>query len=173
MLSTRSSPELDTLRMRRLVAHARRALPTPRRTPFAAAVLGSDSGKVIATRLNRVRALTDPTAHAEVVASRAACRGLGSISLAGHTLYTTCEPCPMCMAAALWARVDRVVYGATIDDAARHCAQIHTRSRDLVRKSDLQCAVDGPVLREACNAVFEDPRLQADFRQWRAAISTP
>ncbi|MFN0068512.1 MAG: nucleoside deaminase [Limisphaerales bacterium] len=172
MLNTQSAPELDSLRMRRLVAHARRALPTPRRTPFAAAVLSTGTGTVIATRLNRVRALTDPTAHAEVVALRAACRRLRSISLAGHTLYTTCEPCPMCMAAALWARVDRVVYGATIDDAARHCAQIYTYSTDLVRRSDLKCAVDGPVLREACLELFENRSLQADFRRWREASAT-
>ncbi|MDQ1104914.1 nucleoside deaminase [Nocardioides zeae] len=61
----------------------------------------------------------DPTAHAEVQAIRAACRELGTFTLAGCVLYSSCEPCPMCAAASLWARVDRVVYAADRDDAAR------------------------------------------------------
>jgi guanine deaminase len=61
----------------------------------------------------------DPTAHAEVVAIRAACAARGHFSLAGATLYTSCEPCPLCLAAALWARVDRVAYAADRHDAAR------------------------------------------------------
>ena len=61
----------------------------------------------------------DPTAHAEVQAIRAACKTLGTFSLAGATLYTSCEPCPLCVSAALWARVDRVVFAADRDDAAR------------------------------------------------------
>ena len=61
----------------------------------------------------------DPTAHAEVQAIRAACQAIGDFSLAGLTLYSSCEPCPMCVSAALWARLDRVVYAADRDDAAR------------------------------------------------------
>jgi guanine deaminase len=61
----------------------------------------------------------DPTAHAEVTAIRAACASIGDFSLAGCTLFTSCEPCPLCVSAALWARVDRVVYAADRHDAAR------------------------------------------------------
>jgi guanine deaminase len=66
-----------------------------------------------------VTANLDPTAHAEVVAIRAACQVVGSFSLTGATLYTSCEPCPLCLSAALWARVDRVVFAADRHDAAR------------------------------------------------------
>ena len=68
---------------------------------------------------NRVTADLDPTAHAEVVAIRAACQLIGDFSLAGTTLYSSCEPCPLCLSAALWARVDPVVFAADRDDAAR------------------------------------------------------
>jgi len=77
---------------------------------------------------NRVTATLDPTAHGEIVAMRAACHNLGTFVLAGATVYSSCEPCPMCLAAMLWARVDRVVFAADrnaaaaagFDDAAFH-----------------------------------------------------
>ncbi|MGV8970619.1 MAG: nucleoside deaminase [Microbacteriaceae bacterium] len=84
--------------------------------PFGAIVV--KDGVVIAEGINRVTANLDPTAHAEVVAIRAACQEIGEFSLAGATLYTSCEPCPMCLASSLWARLDRVVFAADRDDAA-------------------------------------------------------
>jgi guanine deaminase len=75
-------------------------------------------GELVAEGQNRVTANLDPTAHAEVTAIRAACQVIGDFSLAGTTLYTSCEPCPLCLSAALWARVDRVVFAADRDDAA-------------------------------------------------------
>lgn len=85
--------------------------------PFGAVIVRD--GAELATGQNRVTRDLDPTAHAEVVAIRAACAGVGDFSLAGATLYTSCEPCPLCLSAALWARLDRVVYAADRDDAAR------------------------------------------------------
>ena len=85
--------------------------------PFGALIVRD--GELIAEGQNRVTANLDPTAHAEVVAIRAACQLIGDFSLAGATLYTSCEPCPLCLSAALWARVDRVVHAADRDDAAR------------------------------------------------------
>lgn len=85
--------------------------------PFGALIVRD--GAVLAEGQNRVTASLDPTAHAEVVAIRAACQEIGDFSLAGATLYTSCEPCPLCLSAALWARVDRVVYAADRHDAAR------------------------------------------------------
>jgi guanine deaminase len=76
-------------------------------------------GETLSTGVNRVTRDNDPTAHAEVVAIREACRILGSFSLDGCELFTSCEPCPLCLASALWARIDRVVYAADRDDAAR------------------------------------------------------
>ncbi|MBC7589666.1 MAG: nucleoside deaminase [Salinibacterium sp.] len=85
--------------------------------PFGALIVRD--GKLVAEGQNRVTANLDPTAHAEVIAIRAACQVVGDFSLAGATLYTSCEPCPLCLSAALWARVDRVVFAADRDDAAR------------------------------------------------------
>jgi tRNA(Arg) A34 adenosine deaminase TadA len=85
--------------------------------PFAALVVRD--GKVIASGCNQVTSRNDPTAHAEIVAIRAACAAMQSFSLAGCELYTTCEPCPMCLAAAYWARVQKIVYACDRADAAR------------------------------------------------------
>ncbi len=86
--------------------------------PFGAVVVGP-SGVEVAAGQNRVTRDLDPTAHAEVQAIRAACRAAGSFALDGMTLYTSCEPCPLCLAASLWARLDRVVFSADRHDASR------------------------------------------------------
>lgn len=83
--------------------------------PFAAVVVRD--GRIIAEGANCVTSTNDPTAHAEVVAIRAACKALGSFQLTGCEMYTTCEPCPMCLGAIYWARPDRVYYAATAQDA--------------------------------------------------------
>jgi len=85
--------------------------------PFGALVVRD--GELVAEGVNRVTPLLDPTAHAEVQAIRAACQELGDFSLAGCVLYSSCEPCPMCLASSLWARLDRIVYAADRHDAAR------------------------------------------------------
>jgi guanine deaminase len=85
--------------------------------PFGALVVAD--GEVIGRGVNRVTRDNDPTAHAEVVAIRAACQVVGDFSLPEAVLYSSCEPCPLCLAAALWARVNRVVYAADRYDAAR------------------------------------------------------
>ncbi len=86
-------------------------------SPFGCAIAMGDA--VIAIAHNTVLATLDVTAHAEVNALRVACQRQGDIHLPGAIVATTCEPCPMCTAALHWARVDRVYYGATIDDAKR------------------------------------------------------
>ena len=84
--------------------------------PFGAMIVTADGTTF--DGVNRVTADNDPTAHAEVTAIRTACRELGTFDLSGAVLYTSCEPCPMCLASALWARVERVVYAADRHDAA-------------------------------------------------------
>lgn len=84
--------------------------------PFGAVVVKDNS--IIAEGYNQVTSMNDPTAHAEVVAIRKACKVLNTFQLEGCTIYTSCEPCPMCLGAIYWARPDRVVYGATKEDAA-------------------------------------------------------
>lgn len=85
--------------------------------PFAALIVRN--GEIVGEAANTVTATNDPTAHGEVNAIRAACRTLGTFTLAGCELYTSCEPCPMCLAASYWARLDAVFYGASAADAAR------------------------------------------------------
>lgn len=84
--------------------------------PFGAVVV--KDGRIAGEGVNQVTTAIDPTAHAEVVAIRAACRALGTFDLKGSVIYTSCEPCPMCLAAILWARIDRMVYACDRDDAA-------------------------------------------------------
>lgn len=84
-------------------------------TPFGACVV--KKGKVIALEHNIVWKMTDIAAHAEITAIRRACRKLKMIDLSGCVIYSTCEPCPMCFSACHWARVSKIVYGATIKDA--------------------------------------------------------
>ncbi len=84
--------------------------------PFGAVIVRN--GEVIATGANQVTTTNDPTAHAEVVVIRAACAKLASFSLKGCEIYTSCEPCPMCLAAVYWARLDAIFYGNTAADAA-------------------------------------------------------
>jgi len=84
--------------------------------PFGAVVIRR--GEVIARGWNRVTSSNDPTAHAEIVAIRGACRRLETFHLGDCDLYTSCEPCPMCLSAIYWAHVRRVYYGATRHDAA-------------------------------------------------------
>ncbi len=85
--------------------------------PFGAVVVDA-SGKVIGRAHNQVVAIPDPTAHGEVQAIRDACRNVGTHDLSGCTIYTSCEPCPMCLCAIYWARIGRIVYGNTAEDAA-------------------------------------------------------
>ena len=85
--------------------------------PFGAVI--ARGGEIIATGVNRVTANCDPTAHAEVSAIRAAAQKLGTFNLSGCDIYSSCEPCPMCLGAIYWARLDRLFYGNTKADAAR------------------------------------------------------
>lgn len=85
--------------------------------PFGAVIV-DNKGNIVANGNNRVLKYKDPTAHAEVVAIREACKILNTHSLAGYTLYTSCEPCPMCLSAIIWANIKDVYYGCTKKDAA-------------------------------------------------------
>ena len=84
--------------------------------PFGAVIMRD--GVVLAEGWNEVTSSNDPTAHAEVTAIRRACLAVNDFSLQGATLYTSCEPCPMCLASAYWARISRIVYANTRDEAA-------------------------------------------------------
>ncbi len=103
--------------LRRAIALATQNVAAARGGPFAAVVVRD--GNIVGEGVNSVTAANDPTAHAEVNAIRAAAKSLRTFTLAGCELYTSCEPCPMCLAAAYWARLDAIYYGASAADAAR------------------------------------------------------
>jgi len=86
--------------------------------PFGCVIV--KDGEVVAEGVNRVIADKDPTCHGEVAAIRSACQKLKTHDLSGCTLYTSCEPCPMCYAASWWARIDTIYYAATIQDAKEY-----------------------------------------------------
>jgi len=102
--------------MREAIGLAVRNVESGQGGPFAALVVKNH--QVIATGTNQVTTSNDPTAHAEVCAIRKACASVGSFDLSGCELYTSCEPCPMCLGAIYWARLDRVYYAATRHDAS-------------------------------------------------------
>ena len=102
--------------LRRAIDLALQNVSSQRGGPFGAVVVRD--GAILAEGCNQVTSSNDPTAHAEIVAIRNACAKLGSFELKGCEIYTSCEPCPMCLAAIYWSRADRIVYGATRQDAA-------------------------------------------------------
>jgi guanine deaminase len=103
--------------MRRAIALSHEMMERGSGGPFGAVIVMD--GRIVAEGWNQVTSSNDPTAHAEIVAIRAACRTLGGFSLAGGEIYTSCEPCPMCLAAIYWARLDRIYYANGRADAAR------------------------------------------------------
>jgi len=102
--------------MREAVSLGREGMEQNDGGPFGAVVVWE--GAVVGRGHNQVAALLDPTAHAEMLAIRAACQSLGRFDLRGCELYASCEPCPMCLAAIYWARLDKVYYACTRQDAA-------------------------------------------------------
>ena len=158
--------DADAARMRSLADYTRRSFRGAYPTPFGCDIVSTGTGKRLFRGVNSVRRELDPSAHAELRAVRRACRRQRSTSLRGYTLYTTCEPCPMCMGSILWAGLDRVVYGATIGDAAKHCGQIRVSAKTLNAKSDMPCEVTGPVERAGCRALFESLVLRQDPKRW-------
>lgn len=113
MISSLPNPEF----LRRAIALATENVLAGQGGPFGAVIVRD--GKVIGEGANSVTATNDPTAHGEVNAIRAACKMLGTFTLPGCELYTSCEPCPMCLAAAYWSRLDAIYYGCSAADAAR------------------------------------------------------
>ncbi|HSZ15858.1 MAG TPA: nucleoside deaminase [Terracidiphilus sp.] len=112
-MSSLPNPEF----LRRAVALATENVIAGKGGPFAAVIVRA--GKIVGEGVNTVTATNDPTAHGEVNAIRAACKALGTFALNGCELYTSCEPCPMCLAASYWARLDAIYYGCCAADAAR------------------------------------------------------
>lgn len=122
-------------------------------TPFGACIV--KDGKVISCAHNTVWADKDPTAHAEVNAIRKACKKIKDIDLSGCTLYTTTEPCPMCFSAIHWAKIDKIVYGATIADAKKAGFNELTISNKKMKESGKSKVKIEKVKCEECKKLFE------------------
>lgn len=122
--------------------------------PFGACII--QKGEVLAVAHNSAKANMDTTAHGEVQAIRAASRQVNRLSLSGATIYTTCEPCPMCFAACLWANMGRIVYACSIEDAAeagiRQISISASRMKQLIQSDVL---LTGNVLREESLKLFD------------------
>lgn len=134
-------------------------------TPFGACVV--KDGKVIACDHNEVWEDTDITEHAEVVAIRNACKKLGTVDLSGCTIYSTVEPCPMCFSAIYWARMSRIVYGLSIEDAMNagfNELPIHDSFMKMLTRSPVEI-VPG-VLRDECMKTFVEWRNRPDSRTY-------
>jgi guanine deaminase len=146
--------------MRRAIQLSREHMQAGHGGPFGAVVVLD--GRIVGEGWNQVTGTIDPTAHAEVVAIRAACKQLGRFDLRGATLYTSCEPCPMCLAATYWARVDQVYYANTEADAAAIDFDDAFLYRELalpMAQRSLPCT---PLLREEALKVFEEWRVKPD-----------
>ena len=161
----------DEAFMREIVLFTARSMQTPHPVPFGALIVNTRTGDQLMRATNAVMRENDPSSHAETRTVRLACKKLKRPFLAGYTMYSTCEPCAMCMANALWARLDRVVYGATIDDAKKHVLQIYIPAKEVARRSDMQCRVDGPALRDLCYTLFTHPNMLKAFRKWSSRKS--
>jgi tRNA(Arg) A34 adenosine deaminase TadA len=128
--------------------------------PFGAVVVKGN--EIIGEGFNRVTATNDPTAHAEVVAIRQACARLGTFSLAGCEIYTSCEPCPMCLSAIYWARLGRIWFANTKVDAAASDFDDHFIYDELAKDAAHRSIPMEPMLR--------DEALVA-FREWKANVA--
>jgi len=150
----RPGPRDDEDLLREAIRLARARMLAGRGGPFGAVV--ARGGRIVAKGWNRVTTGLDPSAHAEIVAIRRACRRLGTFHLDGCVLYASCEPCPMCLAAAYWARVDRIAWAASRQDAAAAGFDDELIYREVALPAPERSLPSMQLLREEGAAVFAD-----------------
>ena len=147
--------------MEQAIALATENVTSGRGGPFGAVIVrGSE---VVATGANRVTAANDPTAHAEITAIRNACAALGTFQLTGCAIYTSCEPCPMCLAAIYWARLDAIFFGNTHAHAAEAGFDDSFLYEEVGRPLDQRCTPITPMLSEQARTSF-DAWLASPYR---------
>ena len=146
--------------MREAIRLSREGMQAGRGGPFGAVVVRG--GEIIARGNNQVTTALDPTAHAEVVAIRNAAQALNNFSLAGCDIYTSCEPCPMCLAAIYWARLDRVFYANDRADAALAGFDDDYIYREFTVPIDQRAVPITALLREEALPVFTEWNALAD-----------
>ena len=132
--------------------------------PFAAIIIKDD--EVVGEGWNNVTSHSDPTAHAEISAIRDACRRLGTFSLEGAVMYTSCEPCPMCLAAAYWAHISRIYYANTTDDASAIGFDDGYLYEELARPAANRSLPCERVASEEARAVFDEWAAMPDKTEY-------
>ncbi len=146
------------VRMRELAQFTASSFQTDHPSPFGCAIYDESYGVPVAQAFDTVMQMCDLTNHAEINAIRLATQKLQRLSLRGCTLYSTCEPCPMCMSACIWAEVDTVVFGASsLEDAHRYWPQASEMSpHDIVARMRMEpkCQLFAHVERIACQELF-------------------
>ena len=150
--------------MREAIALSLNGMKNGEGGPFGCVIV--KNGVVIGRGNNRVTSTNDPTAHAEVVAIRDACRHLNSFQLTGCTIYTSCEPCPMCLGAIYWARPDRIVYACTREDAAAIDFDDDFLYKELVAPMLERQIPIVPLLREEGLVVFKEWKNKGDKKAY-------
>lgn len=144
----------DTEFMRRAIELSREKMRANEGGPFAAVVVRD--GEIIGEGWNQVTSHNDPTAHAEIVAIRRACERVDDFSLEGATIYCSCEPCPMCLAAIYWARISKLYYANTSRDAAEIDFDDEFLYRELVLNEAHRALPSERMLGEEARAVFDE-----------------
>lgn len=140
--------------MREAIALSKENVHTHNGGPFGAVIVKDST--IIGRGANKVTACNDPTAHAEVTAIRDACETLGDFSLKGCTIYSSCEPCPMCLSAIYWARIDRIYYANTQDDAADIDFDDAFLYKEVALPNEKRSLPIAQILRDEAYEVFED-----------------
>lgn len=128
--------------------------------PFGAVI--AKGGEIVAEGVNRVTAMNDPTAHAEVVAIREACTKLRVFELADHEIYTSCEPCPMCLGAIYWARIGKIYFASLATDAANAGFDDSFIYREIGREVSTRSIPTVQLMREESLAAFRAWREKTD-----------
>ena len=139
--------------MRRAIELSMQNIHSGNGGPFGAVVV--KDGKIVGEGANRVLATNDPSAHAEVIAIRAACRTLNTFQLSGCEIYTSCEPCPMCMGLIYWARPSSVYYANTAADAAKIGFDDAFIYQELAKATSKRSVRMQQALREEAQAAFD------------------
>ncbi len=150
--------------MKRAIELAREGVDRNEGGPFGCVIVRD--GRIVGEGNNRVTSTNDPTAHAEIVAIRNACSSLGSFQLDGCTIYTSCEPCPMCLGAIYWSRPAAIFYAGTREDAATAGFDDEHFYNELEKRNDERELRMVNLHREGAQAVFRDWAAKTDKTEY-------
>ncbi|MBL7813587.1 MAG: nucleoside deaminase [Saprospiraceae bacterium] len=152
--------ENDKKFMRRAIELSRQGMSSNQGGPFGAVIV--KDGKIIGEGNNQVTSTNDPTAHAEVVAIRNACKTLNTFQLDGCVVYTSCEPCPMCLGAIYWARPAKIFYGCDKNDAAAIGFDDDFIYKEISLEMDKRMIPTAQMLQNEANEVFNEWASKSD-----------